>query len=211
MNPRVSPPSRFACRALRPFSALLAEPLRPGSLIARHVERCPDCREYFARLQSLDQQLVHAARASGPELPAGLEERLFASVRTARQAPAERRPAARTWVAVGGFAAAAAAAIALVALRTPSDSIVPGERSAAALPGAPDTGEPAREPARAAESAWWDALSPRVAALDADNPLQRELEAVQADTRSALQFLARNFLPSDVSGEAAAPPETRSS
>jgi hypothetical protein len=37
-----------------------------------------------------------------------------------------------------------------------------------------------------------------------DNPLQRELAAVQSDTRAAIRFIGRNFLPT---GEADAPKE----
>jgi hypothetical protein len=44
---------------------------------------------------------------------------------------------------------------------------------------------------------FMNSVEPAATKLAAQNPLTQELNSVQADARSALGFLALNFLPSD--------------
>jgi hypothetical protein len=44
---------------------------------------------------------------------------------------------------------------------------------------------------------FMDSVEPVTTKLAAQNPLAQELKSVQADARSALGFLALNFIPSD--------------
>ena len=49
--------------------------------------------------------------------------------------------------------------------------------------------------AKSISTLWQNSVVPSAQTLVADNPLQHELDSVYSDTRSALDFLALNFLP----------------
>jgi hypothetical protein len=49
--------------------------------------------------------------------------------------------------------------------------------------------------AKSISTLWQNSVAPSARTLVADNPLQHELDSVYSDTRSALNFLALNFLP----------------
>jgi hypothetical protein len=49
--------------------------------------------------------------------------------------------------------------------------------------------------AKSISTLWQNSVAPSAQTLVADNPLQHELDSVYSDTRSALNFLALNFLP----------------
>jgi hypothetical protein len=49
--------------------------------------------------------------------------------------------------------------------------------------------------AKSISTLWQNSVVPKAQTLVVDNPLQHELDSVYSDTRSALNFLALNFLP----------------
>lgn len=121
-----------------------------------------------------------------------LAQRIVRDVHHSRVAAAQ--PARSSWrLPLFAFAGlAACAALAFLVLN--SDSSTPAapdraqDRIATAAPAPSDTARPLTE--------TWAALKPEAQALLARDPLQAEVNAVVSDARSALQFLALNFLPS---------------
>jgi hypothetical protein len=181
-NPPLSRP-RFHCRLVRLWCPDTGP--RP-----RHVESCADCREYFRASEALDSALRRDAVRSAPEFPAGLERSIMQAVRASGRTPEPSRFSTALF-AGGGFIAAAAVALAVVffhqAPGVKSTAVV--AKDAAAVPGI----------VAAAESLadrWWNEVVPPARTLVMGNPLQQELNSVYSDARSALDFLALNFLPS---------------
>lgn len=179
MNSAPSTTVRFACRVARFRCALGA-----GPAASAHVAGCPACQRHFQAVAALDLGLRRSAPAARPAPAADFEVRLLRSVRAAR-APASARAAAgqRAWL---GAATAAAFAVALglaVFAGRPAARITPAETVAMAAA------------AQDFSSRLVAAGIPRAAAAVTDNPLQHELGAVYADLRSAVDFLALNFLP----------------
>lgn len=197
-NPTLDRP-RFTCRLVRGCLAVFGDtsagtPRGPG---AAHVATCADCQQFFSAGDELERALRGAAAAEWSEAPAGLET---AILRAVRQSAAPPRPRAHNglWLSFAG--AATAAALALLVYQRPP----PG---APALPPAPvaptvttGTGDPAvfeaaRQLLAAVPTDLLDEMRPRAEALLTQDPLQNEVDAMKADARTAVRFLARNFLP----------------
>jgi hypothetical protein len=182
-NPSSSTP-RFRCRLVR----LWCPDTGPQP---RHAESCADCREYFRASDALDSALRRDAVRNAPEFPAGLERSILLAVRASSRAPA--RSARSPWFLLGGGLIAAAAAVAMaVVLLQPASRVQPGSLAANPTPSAPVVA--AADGSITAR--LWNAVIPTAGTLVADNPLQQELKSVYSDARSALDFLALNFLPS---------------
>ena len=184
MNTTPSHHSRFVCRAVR-LCCLSGRPAIGQR--ARHIETCDDCRQYFSACDELESGLRRDAVRSAPAAPVGLERGIIQAVRMSQPVPA--RPRFRI-VPIAGIAIAAAA-VAIVALRQPLR--VDDARTAA---------NPAAEASALLDAVdsiseqWWNSVLPSATSAVQDNALRRELDAVVADARSALGFLALNFLPS---------------
>jgi hypothetical protein len=172
--------TRLACRLARTVSAV-----REYSP-ARHLAACPDCQAWLAASTQLDTALRRSAPAARPPTAGDLDARILAAVRAAEAdaAPASAATPVRGWLALAtGLTVAAVLAF----------TFSPGLR--------PDRIRPADE--AAALAATVGTLSaqlvaevlPTAGTLLAENPLQDELTAVYSDARSALNFLALNFLP----------------
>jgi predicted anti-sigma-YlaC factor YlaD len=167
--------------------------------IARHRSGCADCQAYFAATSELDRLLIRQARREAHSVPTDLEQRIWQSVR-----PTLARPPSRTrsrgWLALAGTAALATLALAVLTWR--------GDEAARPPQVVEQMATPTPADALAVMEVWsarlWDVVAPAPAALTQDNPLQRELAAVQSDTRAAIRFIGRNFLPT---GDADAPSE----
>lgn len=192
MNSPASSRPRFVCR----FARLWHAPDSAAAAPAPHVARCAACREYFATAARFDARLHSAAASEAVEVSAGLERRIIQAVARA-QRPAARSPAGFRWLA-GAAAAAVALAVAFIA------------RDHAPAPARPIAAGPAAvalDPA--ATTPDWETVVPTARALAAENPLQTELNSVYSDARTALRFLALNFLPSPrQSGGASVPAAT---
>ncbi len=189
-----SPRVRLACRVVRQWSGIVAE----GA--PRHAETCSDCRAYFAAGAVLDGALRRDARpwAQRTPLPSvGFERRLLnAAVRPTAPGAAERR---RPWL-VGQIAAAALAVVAVAAFFRPVGGLTNAavESDAKMLANAVGT----------VSRGLVENVIPTAGEFAANNPLQREFDAIYSDARSVVGFLAMNFLPS--SAGSTTPATTRS-
>lgn len=193
MNSSAPVRPRWWCRVVRGWSALFAK--APSG----HAARCAACQEFFAQSRALEQRLQRDARPRERTIPAGLEQRIIAAIPFAR--PVRREPPVRTsWFVLAGAGAGAAAAVALavLALRSPPGASAPIARHETS--GAPQVAVVAPETMQV-----WEA------SIAGKNPLQREINSVYSDARSALRFLALNFLPADAVPELLADPSAVSS
>ena len=178
MNSSPPPSTRFSCRMIRRWSAVA------GSTAPRHVATCPACQAFFAAGNRLDLALTRAAAAESQPAPAGLERRIVQAIDFSRR-PATRSARHGTLLSLSGVAACALAV--LFTLRQPTTPAL-GVARAPAIFAEAAVGDDA-----AAEPSW--SLQ-----LLTQNPLQNEVDAVYAHARSAVRFLALNFLPTPSPG-----------
>lgn len=180
---------RLSCVVVEKWSALIDEggADRENSWVARHRQTCPVCREAHGEDEALMTALRTGAAGMTAEGPAGLDTRIRSAVaRSVQEAPQKKSPVGL--LSLAGVAAALALVYGALSpavesrdrvVATSLDAGRAGSRSAAygtELPG--ERGLPLPE------------------ALLAGEPLRNEVNAVYADARAALGFLALNFLPS---------------
>ncbi len=171
---------RFYCRLVRLSSA-------PGRA-SRHAEGCADCRQYFLASTRLESALRRDAVRFAPPAPAGLERGIMQAIRDAAPAPARSHSRAG-WFA--GVSVATAAAVALAVILVPHPPRVQPAMAVVKSP-APEV----MVQGESFSTRLINAVVPPAATLVAAAPLQNELDSVYSDARSALGFLALNFLPS---------------
>lgn len=178
---------RLLCRLTRWRSSWLnANP------IAGHGASCPDCRVFFAGGVELESALRRAARVRAPA-PAGLEQGILAAVyRSQSGAPQRAARSGAGWPGVWVGVAAAVALIGLVWQWRGGETARAGNSSA-------DT-RVMLDATDALTERLMTSVLPTVVTTVADNALRQEADAVYADARSALHFLALNFLPSPPAG-----------
>ncbi len=185
MNTTPTESPRLLCRAVRWWAALTDS----GTATATgHRANCPACRAYFDSLAALETRLRHDAHALTSTAPAGLEPRIAAAVRRAQSPAPVRHRQPLVWWAAGVTTATAAAALALVMNRSPSPAPTGAEAEPAEIA--------AVFKALTEFPSQLDQLLPRPGTrMGGADPLDHELGNVKADARSALAFLAANFLP----------------
>ena len=176
---------RLVCRIVRRWCAVFSEH-RPG-----HLATCTSCRTYFAATAALELELRREAarsKAAGPASNRVLEQRILRAIR--RPSPGRARAPLRSWVLGGlGFAAAVAIALMLPLDRGPEP---PDDRAGAS---------PSEDAAvivstvKSLSTEFVGTVIPSAGRLVTANPLQDEFGSVYSDVRSALDFLALNFLP----------------
>jgi len=180
---------RLVCRVTRLWCAVFQ------SEQPRHVATCASCRDYFAAANELDAQLRRAARApdAASEATQNFEQEILRAVRNSAARPGRSSAwqPTRTWLLSGIGAVAAAFAI-LLALRIGPGS-TPRERMAGVTP--TDDAAMIISTVESLSSELVGTVIPSAGELVAQNPLQQELGSVYSDVRSALDFLALNFLP----------------
>jgi len=135
----------------------------------------------------LEAALRHDAAAQRGEPSPGFAARLQRAVHTAAAQPAPAAPAPRfRFFLVGGSLATALLLAAVVLTRLPSrsDLGISDSDTAALVAGA-----------RALPGQVWSTIEPETSAVLGPQPLQTEANAIAADARSAVSFLALNFLP----------------
>jgi hypothetical protein len=180
---------RLVCRVVRLWCAV-SQADQP-----RHVATCASCQVYFAAANELESQLRRAAhaRSTASDATQNLEQQILRAVRSSASRP--RRASAwqptRSWLMGGVCAAAAAFAIGL-ALRFGTGS-APRERMADATP--TDDAAMILSTVESLSSELVGTVIPSAGELVVQNPLQEEIGSVYSDMRSALDFLALNFLP----------------
>ena len=192
MNPNLVPADsettpRLVCRIVRQWSVI------SGNTHPAHATTCASCRHYFGAMQDLETQLRRdSVRAALPTSSHDFAEQIIGSVREAATEPAEpARPTfGRMWM-LGGLAATGALAALLI-----SANFKPrlDEHASATLSTADGTAVVVSA-VQSLSSGLVDSVIPSAGELVAENPLQRELGSVYSDVRSALDFLALNFLP----------------
>lgn len=200
MNLPSSNPPRFVCRCVR-----LARAISAGAF-AGHVAGCADCQQAFAADDELDALLRRDA-ARLPQRDLGpLEDAIIGRIRA--EAHANQRSTATSgrrlspWAWLGAVCAAVAAVVVTFSFRSTAPQPEPHSVVARATP--PEAIEPSAV-VKAVSDRLFDSVAPAAEFLQQD-PLQRELESIRADARSALSFLALNFLPTP---REAAPAEPR--
>ena len=180
---------RFVCRVVRRWYSVLG-PTQPGPAAggrSRHIQTCADCQQFFRAGDELESALRRDAARCAPEVPTGLERRIMQAVEgSTRIARPARSPLALI------LAGSAVAAVALIALLVRYPAFL--ERDGAAKSPTAQVND-AMAVAQSISTLWQDSVVPSAQTLVADNPLQHELDSVYSDTRSALNFLALNFLP----------------
>jgi hypothetical protein len=180
MNSAVAPSSRFACRVTRGWISVFGN--ESSALRSAHVASCPDCQAFFSAGDELESALRRDAAAERALPPESLEADILRTVH------ASARPARRSFMlpvfSLCGVAAAIAAAI-MVMQPSTGPQASPEEIKGAkfAVDSIPDN--------------LFAELRPQAQAILNQDPLQNELDAVVSNARSAVHFLARNFLPSD--------------
>jgi len=175
---------RFVCRIVRLWYSVLGPTVGGRS---RHLATCADCRQFFHAADDLESALRRDAGRYAPVPPEGIERRIMQAVeRSTRTARPARSPLALI------LAGSAVAAVVLIAFFVKNPAF-PGH-------GGSTTNQTVQVSdalvvARSISTLWQNSIVPSAQTLVADNPLQHELDSVYSDTRSALNFLALNFLP----------------
>ena len=201
---------RLICRVARQWHALF--PLhRLG-----HLSSCPGCQSHLKAERSLELSLRQNAFDSREEVGAtdGLERDILRAIRAAGPASSQTRPkpAYRAWT-MGGLGAIAAIVVLMAGLRREP---VAERHGVAVAPVAPALAAATPEVVAIIETVdalsenFVDSVLPKAGGLVAKNPLQKEFTSVYSDMRSALDFLALNFLPvAPATASPVAPPATR--
>ena len=154
---------------------------------SRHIETCADCRQFFHAGDELESALRRDAARYAPVPPEGIDRRIMQAVeRSTRTA----RPAHSPLALILAGSAVAAVALIVFFVKYP---IFP-ERDGTATNRTAQVND-ALVVAKSISTLWQTSVVPSARTLVADNPLQHELDSVYSDTRTALNFLALNFLP----------------
>ena len=176
---------RLLCRAVRHWCAIV------GEHRSRHAASCPNCRSYFEARNKLDQALRRDALVAGADPLVADRDFEREILRAVRSFTPNRERAIPIGVWLGGGLGAVAAFVAFLAVSNP-DRLRKG--------GLAETST-AEETAvilntvETLSTQFVESVIPAAGGLASQNPLQRELGSVYSDVRSALDFLALNFLP----------------
>lgn len=181
MNSAASHSPRFTCRVVRLWSSV------SGGTPA-HCATCPDCQAFFAAGDALENALRREAPLTAATPMIGLDQRIARAVR--ESSPTPERVRSRGPIAIWVGAGAAAALAVTMALNRPGVSAETPDPSAA------DLKNLVLGTVNDLSDRWETKIVPATQTAVANNPLQQELDSVAASSRSAVSFLATNFLPS---------------
>jgi hypothetical protein len=182
--------TRFICRVVRFQTALSNH----ASKTTGHAANCPECQAYFR----INETLVTSLRRATVQVTQRPSDDLAAKIALAvrQSAPGPRR--SRRPVALSLFAGATAAlAMAFFVVREnlPIRPTAPKNQAATEISSSEMAG--LVSDVDQLRIRFMNSVEPAATKLAAQNPLTQELKSVQADARSALGFLALNFIPSD--------------
>lgn len=182
---------RFACRVVRLRDAMT------GTRAADHVAHCAACQAYYRTADTLVGQLRQTASNQLQPTPDDLAQRIARAVRQTAPQPARRRSPALSWSTLAGVGAIAVVALsfAIVHHKTTQLTSSQNQQNAPTIRSA-DVAELVAN-VNSLRSRLLNSVEPAAETLAAQNPLTLELASVRADARSALGFIALNFLPSD--------------
>lgn len=182
---------RLICRWIRFRTALVND---SSARAHPHCATCSHCRAYFAAMNQLESSLRRDAVAAGGRAPATMETRIMNAVQRAERP--KRHPQRSFGLALAGLAAVAMAAVVMVRIQPAGH--VDARAEAASIQ---DVLVVAQQlPDQIAT------LQPSAMKLLTENSLQTEIASVKSDARSALDFLALNFLPA--TPKESVPPQT---
>jgi hypothetical protein len=184
--------SPLLCRLARWCAEVL-----PGNPFARHIAACEDCRSHFEAVDEFENELRGSASRHSPVVPECLERRINHAVSDALRGP-RPRTAWSSFAPWGIAVLSGAAAIALVAVFV-SQSPGPAP-SSPTFGSSPLVVAPNPEGNPPVTAGTDTSIISTITEQLIEQPYDREIEAVKADTRSALRFLALNFLPSVPAG-----------
>ncbi len=213
MKTTLSHQPRFLCRAVRfwlevervDLNALKtsvqprtsAEPNNAlgSTRSTRHVAACADCQQYFAGCHDLESALRREAGGRRVDVAPNLEQRIIRAVNLSK-------PPAKTSLLRPGLLAftgvAAAIALTIFQLTRPAH---PTQAQALAMDLPPTATVAAGN--NATPGIPWNAALPAARNLLQQDPLNDEVNSVYHDAKSAVNFLAQNFLPSSPAASAA--------
>jgi hypothetical protein len=188
MNTPDSDRPRLLCRVIRLWAALRGDDHATSAtgLAGRHAAGCADCRAYFGTADAFENQLRREARTQIRPMPEGLDYQIIQAIRRT-SAPARRRsPTLPILYALAGAAAVAVAAFLVVRqiVVPPRDDPSADIRMLVTM-------------VQAVPGQLRQTVAPSAVELARRDPLRQELDSVYSDARSALNFLAANFLPAD--------------
>ena len=179
MNPSIPDSPRLVCRVARGWLSVSGNAGGESrGAWAKHVAGCDACQQFFAASDALDQALLRGSKRRGVSAPPGLERKIALAVTQSLSKP-QPRPSflPMALAGVGGIAAVALLLFLQPPKLQPETDTSPSQTNLATL--SPD----------------WESLKPSANALLSGEPLQREVDSVVADARSAIRFLELNFLP----------------
>lgn len=181
-RPQSSP--RPTCRMVRQWHAAA------GERDSRHVASCADCQEYYRSIGELDRALRRDAVPRARETEAGSDNLERDILRAVRESAADSAHEPTGWRAgwlTSGIAAAAAAMVAIGVIN---------REGAAERRLSREGAQAIMNTVGTLSDQLVDKAIPSAGELVAKNPMQQEIGSVYSDMRSALDFLALNFLPS---------------
>jgi predicted anti-sigma-YlaC factor YlaD len=171
-----------------------------GTRPSGHVAHCADCQAYYRTADTLVGQLRQSALKQAQPSPDDLAQRIARAVRQSAPRPVRRRAPALSWSTLAGVSTIAVAALSLFIVRQnpgkpTTQTTVANQQTDLTISSADVT--MLVNDVDALRSRLLASVEPTAKTLAEQNPLTQELDSVQADARSALGFLALNFLPSD--------------
>jgi len=179
---------RFSCRVVRLRDAMT------GSRASHHVTHCADCQAYYRATDTLVHQLRATAPHRSQPTPDDLAQRIAQAVRQSTPQPRRSR-ALSTFTALAGAAAVFAFSFYIVRQHPTKRPVEPSPEALASASKIDVTQLEAN--IDSFRNRLLASVQPSAEKLATDNPLTQELASVRTDARTALGFLALNFLPSD--------------
>jgi hypothetical protein len=182
--------TRFICRVVRFQIALSGDTSNPTG----HAAKCPACQAYYRTSDAIVNALRRDTTPTRQPTPDHLASRIALAVRQSTP-QSSRRSHAAAWTISVGATAVVALSFFIIRQITPGHSIGPKTPATAEI-GPNDVADLVANVDQL-RIRILDSVEPAATKLAAQNPLTQELSSMQADARSALGFLALNFLPTD--------------
>ena len=164
-----------------------------STLVSKHREHCPDCRDQQQTMESIEEAMIKEAGDSLPLPPPFLERKIVSTIQRSRSAPPESGlQKFFNWrILVGTFGTTAVLLLSLsIWLNQPSSDFDNPENRVAVtrnlLPNSFMNEIPLNQ--------WSRTLDHSI-----ESTLEKEKDLILEDARNALKHLAVNFLPEGIS------------
>lgn len=183
MKPSAETP-RFVCRITRQWLAVFGG--EDAASRSAHVAGCEDCQAFFSLGDELESFLRRDAAVARVAPSPMLEQKILHAVHRSA-APERRRSLLPLYSLVG---AAAAVAVVFVTLR-------PTPQAEPALNPVEEGKQALAQVMQFVPKELFTEMKPQAEAILSQDPVQSEIEGLRTNAKSAVQFLAKNFLPAD--------------